>query len=87
MSGKIAFQVFGHIVAILGVVGHHKQNGILAHFFMLGIGLAPLPSGWGAFLEASQRTGEQTSRWAAAMTLIWALRWSLGLSLTTISTS
>ena len=37
-----AFQIRGHFVAILGVVGHHEQDGFLVQFGMLGRRLAPL---------------------------------------------
>ncbi len=40
--GIVAFQVLGHVVAVRGVVGHHEQDGLLAHLFVLGIRLAPL---------------------------------------------
>ena len=34
-------KILGHVVAVAGVVGHHEQDGLLAHLFVLGIRLAP----------------------------------------------
>ncbi len=38
----IAFEILGHIVAVAGIVGHHEQDGLLAHLFVFGVCLAPL---------------------------------------------
>ena len=35
------FQILGYIVAVLSVVGHDEQNGFLAKFLVLTVGLAP----------------------------------------------
>ena len=34
-------QIVGHVVAVAGVVGHDEKDGLLAHLFVLGEGLAP----------------------------------------------
>ena len=39
--GVMAFQVFGHVVTVFGVVGHHKEDGFFAHLVMFGVGFAP----------------------------------------------
>ena len=34
-------QILSHVIAVFGVIRHDKQDGLLVHLFMFGIGLAP----------------------------------------------
>ena len=36
------FQVEANVVTVFGVVGHDKEHGFFAKFFVLGVGFAPL---------------------------------------------
>lgn len=35
-------QVLGHVIAVLGVIGHYEQDGLLSQLLMFGVDLAPL---------------------------------------------
>ena len=39
--GVVPFQVGGHIIAVARVIRHHEEDGLLAHFFMDVVSLAP----------------------------------------------